>query len=325
MTFRNCVGAPMDISSFSISMAQANSTIELLDGGTGEELFRLGVPDDRKTWSAYALTHQEFHDTVVQVHQSYLRAGATYITTNNYMVTPAGHFLPKDIPGPVKIAGELAVRAVQSEWAGGDKKICGSLPPLKESYRHDLVLPADEAIPIYKSIGDALSPYVDVYLAETMSSIDEARSAVTAVQHIGKPVFVSFTLRLDGALRSGESVKDAIALLESFNSPEKRVVEAVLFNCCEPEAITSAFETLAGQDKKTTFRLGAYANALTPVPEGWVMEGHDPQPFRGDLTPPEYLKHVRKWISLGATIVGGCCAVGPAHIEAMHADLQTLN
>ncbi|ETW10512.1 hypothetical protein H310_00799 [Aphanomyces invadans] len=290
--------------------------VELLDGGTGEELFRLGVPDDRKTWSAYALTHDEFHSTVVEVHRSYLEAGATYITTNNYSVTPAAHFSREDIQKYVKLAGRLARDAINSSPWTHPKHVCGSLPPLAESYRHDLVLPAADAIPLYTIIGDALYPYVDFFLAETMSSIDEARMAVEGVQHLGKPVFVSFTLRSDGALRSGESAVDALATLQAFTTPD---IRGILFNCSEPEAITIALRSLPPWSTSSKqLRRGAYANALTPVPDGWEMDGAAPQPFRTDLSPKEYLRHVQEWVELGATLVGGCCAVGPSHIQVLH-------
>ena len=39
----------------------------LLDGGTGEELFLRGVPDDRKIWSATAIVHEKYH-SIVELH-----------------------------------------------------------------------------------------------------------------------------------------------------------------------------------------------------------------------------------------------------------------
>ena len=36
---------------------------------------------------------------------------------------------------------------------------------------------------------------------------------------------------------------------------------------------------------------------------------------RKDLNPENYLKFVMEWVELGASIVGGCCEVGPEHIE----------
>ena len=47
----------------------------LLDGGTGEELFRRGVPDDRQLWSVTALVHDEYHAVLHDVHTAFLQSG----------------------------------------------------------------------------------------------------------------------------------------------------------------------------------------------------------------------------------------------------------
>ena len=41
-----------------------------------------------------------------------------------------------------------------------------------------------------------------------------------------------------------------------------------------------------------------------------------------DLNPESYSKFVMEWVNLGATIVGGCCEVGPDHIKLI---AQKLN
>jgi S-methylmethionine-dependent homocysteine/selenocysteine methylase len=38
---------------------------------------------------------------------------------------------------------------------------------------------------------------------------------------------------------------------------------------------------------------------------------------RHDLGPAEYAKFAMHWIDQGATIVGGCCEVGPEHIQEL--------
>jgi hypothetical protein len=43
--------------------------IILLDGGTGEELFRRGVPDDRQIWSAKAVVDSQYHNILKEVHK----------------------------------------------------------------------------------------------------------------------------------------------------------------------------------------------------------------------------------------------------------------
>ncbi len=65
----------------------------LLDGATGTELQRRGVPMDAAAWSAAALvTHPQ---TVREVHEDYIRAGADVVTTNSFstawhQLEPAG-------------------------------------------------------------------------------------------------------------------------------------------------------------------------------------------------------------------------------------------
>ena len=98
---------------------------------------------------------------------------------------------------------------------------------------------------------------------------------------------------------------------------------AVLFNCSQPEVMAPALEaardTLAAQDG--AIEIGAYANAFPPKradeeANAWLDE------LRTDLDPPGYLAFARDWVARGATIVGGCCGIGPAHIAALRAELD---
>jgi homocysteine S-methyltransferase len=65
---------------------------------------------------------------------------------------------------------------------------------------------------------------------------------------------------------------------------------------------------------------GAYANGFSeitglPLPDG----NHAPAYCaRHDLTPAAYADFAMGWIGQSATIVGGCCEVGPAHIRHLH-------
>ncbi len=69
---------------------------------------------------------------------------------------------------------------------------------------------------------------------------------------------------------------------------------------------------------------GGYGNGFSAVPENWTVtgEGFSAICKRRDFSPQRYAKHVEKWIASGATIVGGCCEVGPAHIAKLHEMLK---
>lgn len=303
--------------------------VQLLDGGTGEELFRRGLQDDRKIWSASALVHEQHHELLVQVHQSFLAAGADFITCNNYGVTPGVGFADVDMVKFTALAGALANEA-RSRSGSVDAKICGSLPPLLESYRADRVVEFDEGVHLYSVIGSALLPHVDFYLAETLSSVAEAKMALMGVKDYQKPVMISFTVNSQGKIRSGECVDDAVNELLHFTmfTASNVSLYGILFNCARPEDVTKALRVLdAASETKTSLamrgvRLGAYANRLTEIPNDWALqESSEPQTMRDELSVQRYTECVMEWIPLGAEIVGGCCGIGPEYISNIHTRL----
>ena len=62
---------------------------------------------------------------------------------------------------------------------------------------------------------------------------------------------------------------------------------------------------------------GAYANTFKPIKTN-QKANTDETIVREDTTPEVYLKFTLKWKKLGATIIGGCCGIGPEHIKALH-------
>jgi S-methylmethionine-dependent homocysteine/selenocysteine methylase len=163
--------------------------------------------------------------------------------------------------------------------------------------------------------------YVDLWLCETQSLIEEPvriRSLVDQLAPSRKPFWVAFTLddshlNREPALRSGESLVDAVR--EMVNAK----VDAVLFNCCQPEVISQAIkvtlERLARLDAGH-IQIGAYANAFSPQTKD-AKANEDLNEIRADLTPSSYLNWAQKWVRDGATLIGGCCGIGPEHIAVL--------
>ncbi len=61
--------------------------------------------------------------------------------------------------------------------------------------------------------------------------------------------------------------------------------------------------------------VGGYANAFKSV-EALAQGGSvDALEARDDLSPAAYMTHVQQWLTSGATVVGGCCDITPAHIQ----------
>lgn len=291
--------------------------IVLLDGGMGQELIRRSTHKPHPMWSAKVLLDEP--DIVEAVHCEYINAGARVITLNNYSVTPER--LARD--GAPEMFNTLQSRAIEIAHRAREKasvnrstsvKIAGCLPPIYASYRPELAPSLEECIARYRVIAEVQASSVDLILCETMSSIKEAQAAATAAKETNLPVWLSFSIEDNdkSCLRSGESLKDAITAVKNTG------IEAVLLNCSIPEAIDAAFDTLT-----THFEpVGAYANGFTSIaalePGGTV----DNLEARKDLGPEAYAEIVLNWVKSGARIVGGCCEVGPAHIAALHTQLE---
>jgi S-methylmethionine-dependent homocysteine/selenocysteine methylase len=292
----------------------------LLDGGMGRELRFRGVDVPATIWSAGSLLTDP--DIVRQIHIDYITAGADIITTNTYGVIRVdlakigieGRFAELTM-----LACRLALEA--RDRAGKDTAIAGSLPPLRGSFRPDLVGPIEEIEGLYDEQAKLMAPHVDFFLCETMSSAVEGRAAARAACQTGKPVWVAWTLHEDrsGNLRSGESVADAVAALKGLP------VSGFLANCCAPESIHNAMPQLLAT--KTEW-VGGYANTFAPVPQDWTLGGAKETDglldLRTELDPESYAAHAADWLAAGATVVGGCCGTRPAHIEKMHALIDTI-
>ncbi len=293
-------------------MTHAAAPLTLLDGGTGRELKRIGAPFRQPEWSALALI--EAPEFVTRVHQGYVDAGADVITTNTYAVVPfhiGEDRFASDGARLAALAGSLARQV--ADGAAHRVRVAGSLPPVCGSYRPDLV-DIDRARPILAVLVRELAPHVDVWLAETLSALAEAKLVAELVAGTGKPLWLSFTLDdthpgAQTSLRSGEAVADAAALAARLGA------KALLFNCSQPEVMADAvYAARAASD----LPIGVYANAFPPQPEETEANAVLLD-IRADLDPAGYAAFAGAWRDLGATILGGCCGIGPEHIAALDA------
>jgi S-methylmethionine-dependent homocysteine/selenocysteine methylase len=260
-------------------------------------------------WSVQALIDNP--EMVREVHDEYFAAGAEIATTNTYSVLPdrLGHHGLED---RLEVLQMIACQqAVDARDAHGSGRVAGSLGPQGFSYQPDKCPPADQAAEAYHSICKIQADFVDLYIFETMSSVDQARGGLMGASGFGKPVWVSVSVDdADGTkLRSGEDVTDILPLLAEYKP------DAVLVNCSVPEAVCNALPLLVGNGVS----VGAYANGFVSINDAFDRVGAtvDLLETREDLAPEVYADFAQKWVDDGATIIGGCCEVGPAHIALL--------
>ena len=258
-----------------------------LDGALGSILLDRANKSSSGLWSAQFLLDDP--KAIKSLYEEYIGIGSDLITTNTYSTIPS--YLNKEklsakMPELVDIAGKLAKEVADKHE---HVRVAGSLPPLEESYRPDLVLTEGEALPIYKTLIEGLLPYVDIFLCETISSIQETQNVLKALDLYNKeiPIWLSWTLKEDkkDLLRSGESIEEAFKFAEKYNP------EAYLFNCTDPNAISSGIEVLLNLTDKP---IGGYPNVFS-VPDGWTLD-NDVETLKNDLTKESFSSFCKVWL-----------------------------
>ncbi len=289
--------------------------ITILDGGMGCELQAMGAPFHKPEWSA--LTLMKAPAAVMQAHQAFIDAGAEIITTNSYAIVPfhiGESAFQTDGEYLIRQAAEIARMAADGTTTH-NVKVAGCLPPPLGSYRPDL-FDKKEAQRIYKPLIKEQERSIDFWLAETMSSIAEAHAVAEITEPTNKPLWLAYSLSdtvKEGEasiLRSGESIIKAVEAALDLN------VAALLFNCSQPEVMTSGLSVI--KDMNIPIPYGVYANTFPPKPTEYLAnDGGNQSSMRNDITESDYFRYAQEWVGLGATIIGGCCGIRPSHIQTL--------
>ncbi|MBO9490168.1 homocysteine S-methyltransferase family protein [Endozoicomonas sp. G2_1] len=285
------------------------TSIILLDGGMGQELIKRAGVKPTPLWSAQVM-HEQPH-LVRDLHLDFIKAGAKVVTLNTYTSTPRRLARDASIKmlAPLHQAAKKAAKDAIAQSKQSDVRIAACLPPLLASFTPEAALNYQDSLSDYQQLVELQNDAADLFICETMSSIDEARAAINAAKPTNKPIWVSFVLK-DGEakLLSGETLAQAITAIAELN------VDAVLINCSSIETINQhAAELIACFPV-----VGAYANAfvdIAPLKPGGSVDCLEE---RRDISPEKYAKHCLDWVGQGFRIIGGCCAIGPKHINATY-------
>jgi S-methylmethionine-dependent homocysteine/selenocysteine methylase len=274
----------------------------LLDAAMGTELQRRDADTTLPLWSARPLLRDP--ELVWTIHGDEVGAGAEILTANTFRT----HARSLAKAGLGDRSGELTARAVQlahqaAAAPGRDIFVAGSLSPLEDCYRPDLV-PDDDALAREhgaqaKFLAEA---GVDLILAETLNTIREARAALAAAKATGLPVVLSLVTDGEGKLLSGETIADAARALAPLGP------DVIGINCVPAARLGGDLALL--QEASPDLALSAYGNLGRPADDkGWK--------FTEELSPEAYEELARGWLATGARIVGGCCGTTPEHTRAL--------
>jgi S-methylmethionine-dependent homocysteine/selenocysteine methylase len=260
----------------------------------GTELARRGALLPAPAWSAAALDAAP--ELVAAVHRDYVAAGATVHTANTFRTKR------RSVGPRWEELARRAVRIARASVGGGgaELRVAGSIAPLEDCYRPDLS-PGLASRAEHREVARALADEgVDLLLCETFPDATEALVAVEEAVATGVETWAS--LLPMGSMRLREAARACVAA----------GARAVLVNCVAASRTLPLVEELAGLELGVP--VGAYANA-GDAREG-IGWGDDDDAEAGAAA---YEALARAWIAAGATIVGGCCGTGPAHVRRLAA------
>lgn len=273
----------------------------ILDGATGTNLQEAGMPVGvcPEQW---ILEHPQ---VLVQLQKDYVLAGtdilyAPTFSANRLKLREYG--LEDRLFEMNRRLVELSKEAVKEcqdrqVFVAGDLTMTGQqLYPIGELQFEDLVN-------IYKEQTKALlEAGVDLFVVETMMSLQECRAAVIAVRELcDMPIMVSLTYQTDGRTLYGTTPEIAVVVLQELG------VDAIGINCSTgPEDMLVPVQKMAEYAVIPVF---AKPNAGLPRLENGKTVF--------DTTPEDFAECGKKLMEAGASILGGCCGTTPAHIRAL--------
>jgi S-methylmethionine-dependent homocysteine/selenocysteine methylase len=292
---------------------QANEIV-LIDGATGTELQRRGVPMDEIAWSGAAvLSHP---DAVRETHEDYIRAGSRVITTNTFgstrqMLEPAG--FGDQVEAVHRGAVRLAIEACDNVAEAG-VAIAGSISTEPPGFDRGAFLAPEEELEAYREAAGFLADSgVDLIALEMMVETDHAARGMQAALETNLPVWLGVGCKKtkDGRIVSFDHTDlEFTRVLDALIPMGPTVVNIMHSEIgAIPEAIDRVRERWSGP-------IGVYPES------GYFTQPH--WNFVDVIAPVDLVTEALGWVAAGVRLLGGCCGTSPEHIKALQSAMPEL-
>ena len=281
------------------------SRVIFLDGATGSNLYKKGMPAGvcPEKWIL------ENPEKLIELQMEFIEAGtdilyAPTFTGNRIKLKEYG--LEQDIERINKTLVGLskeAVKRAKEQYPERTVYVAGDLTMTGEQVYPIGKMSFEELIDVYKEqIGYLIEAGVDLFVVETMMSLQETRAAVIAVKETcDLPVMATLTFNDDCKTLFGTDPTTAVIVLENLG------VSAVGLNCSTgPDKMLPVVQEMK---QVATIPIIAKPNAGLPhLEDGETVF---------DMQPDAFAEYMERLVEAGAAIVGGCCGSTPEHIKAM--------
>jgi len=285
----------------------------LIDGGMGTELEKSGVPMDGKVWSARAMLSHP--DRVRDIHERYIRAGAEAIITNTF--SSARHMLePGDLGAEVRNLNLKAVelaRQARDAAATSPVALVGSICEWAHDEHPTWNSPevvGQAAVEQAEILAEAGVEILAVEMCERVELSDAVTEAVTGV---GLPVWLGVSARRHPGQDS----------LSSFGYPERDFEEVVkVLSRYSVEIINVMHTPVSDVGAALEVVRSHWKGPVGIYPESgeFMMPNWN---FADVIDPATLAQNAVLWANDGVRLIGGCCGLGPDHIEAVSRALSS--
>lgn len=275
----------------------------IIDGGLATQLEAQGCDLHNPLWSASVLI--EDPQQIVDAHRAYLDAGAQIIISASYQAID---------DGLITVATELALRA-RDEFVADNPGIELPLVAASVGPYGAVLSDGSEYTGAYDKGRAELEDFhrarlqqldasdVDVLACETVPSIDEALALGNLLPTVTTPAWVSFCCRNGEQLSDGTAVEDAAAVFKGTSA-----VQAVGVNCTGPHYVVELIDRIRAT--LPDMPVIVYPNS------GEAFDTAN-KTWSGTAKEDDWVKAAAAWVAGGATVIGGCCRIGPGHIQAL--------
>jgi 5-methyltetrahydrofolate--homocysteine methyltransferase len=299
------------------------SKITILDGAMGTEIQKRNLTekdykgnlDIEGLYGNNDILSITRPDVIMDIHISYLEAGADIIETNTFSATTISQsdYNCEHLAYELNLESARLARSAADRYT--DRFVLGSIGPTNKT----LSLSPDVEKPEYRNItfDELLTAYteqvkgllhggVDGFLIETITDSLNARAAIMAVEHVLeaenqiKPIFISGTLvDKSGRTLSGQTLEAFLITIKND------YVISVGLNCSF--GAEDLIPYILDLSEKAPYFVSVYPNAGLPNQLGDYDEL------------PEETSHLLETLAKkrSVNIIGGCCGTGPEHIKAI--------
>lgn len=269
----------------------------ILDGATGSNLMAKGMPMGvcPEDW----IYHHK--DAIVSLQKAYVEAGTQILYAPTFTANRI-KLAEYDMEDRLEELNRAMVR--YSREAAGDRAfVAGDLTMTGRQLYPVGDLMFEDLVDVYKEqVRAILKEGVDLFVIETMMSLQECRAALLAVKETcDLPVMISLTYNEDGRTLYGTSPEIAMVVLEHMGA------DIVGVNCSTgPLAMIPLVKAML-----------PYADIPIMVKPNAGMPELENGETVYKMTPEEFADACEQLVDAGASVVGGCCGTRPDHIKAL--------